>query len=293
MQLGRHAYTAAFVSSILFSSKVILAKWAYQFEVSSTTLLVFRMAFTVPFFLIILAKMNHTKERFQFFTKHWKGYLLCGFLGYFLSSQLDFAGMRYISASLERMVLFTYPALVGLLAWFVHGRRPSARFLWGFVLSYAGILLIFAHDVDSAGPDAWRGVLLVLGASLTFSVYLILVGPLLKQVGNRFFTAINMILSTIMLLLWQAVTSGIHWLGYPWQVYVAGLALALFCTVIPSLLFNYAVRCIGPEKAAAAGMVGPVATVILGGIFLNESIVLLEAVGILIVLGSAVLLKKS
>lgn len=196
---------------------------------------------------------------------------LLGFFGFYLSSYADFLGLRYISAGLERVVLYTYPAMLVLMVAVATRQRPPASTLIALLISYLGVALAVLHDYQLGGSNPLFGVGLVLFSALSFAIYLFRSGPLLMRLGATRVTAYATGFACLMVLSQFAVLRPVAALrSQPWQVQLCGAGMALFCTVIPVWLNGVAVRRIGASRTAIVATVGPVCTLLLAWAFLDE-----------------------
>ena len=142
----------AVVGSIAFSGKAIIVKLAYRHGVDAVTLIMLRMLFALPIFAVMAWWASRGKPPLT--RKDWAGVVGLGFSGYYLASFLDFAGLAYISASLERLILYLNPTLVMLLGLVLYQRRVKAVQIIGMAISYSGVALVFGHEISVLGADA-------------------------------------------------------------------------------------------------------------------------------------------
>ncbi|MDO9483959.1 MAG: DMT family transporter, partial [Hydrogenophaga sp.] len=156
----------ASAGSIAFSGKAIIVKLAYRHGVDAVTLIMYRMLFALPLFLALAWWASRGKAALT--RQDWLGILGLGFTGYYLASFLDFWGLQYISASLERLILYLNPTLVLVLGWVVYKRRITRLQALAMAVSYAGVLLVFGHEADFAGPNAVLGAALVFGSAISY-----------------------------------------------------------------------------------------------------------------------------
>lgn len=267
-----------------FSTKSILIKLAYRHGVDAVTLLALRMGFALPFFLA-MAWIGRNQVQPLLRRDGW-ALLGLGLIGYYLASLLDFLGLIYISAALERLILFLYPTMVLLIsAWLF--RRPVKPREWAaLALSYGGIALVVLPEGFGHQPDLWLGVGLVFGSALAYAIYLVGGGRLIARVGSTRFTAYAMTVSCVAVLAQWTLTRPLSSLQQPWPVYGYGLTMALVATVLPAILLTEGIRRIGASRAALLGAIGPVSTIALGYCFLGENLNLLQILGSsLVVLG--------
>ena len=260
----------AVAGSVMFSAKAIVVKLAYRHGVDAETLLALRMLISVPFFA---AALWWTSRGAAVLTARDHALLLViGLLGYYLASYFDFLGLQYITAALERLILYLNPTLVLLLSVLVL-RRPVTRFdLIALLLSYGGILLVFWHDVRLEADGVALGALLVFGAASCYAVYLVLSGELVRKVGAIRLTAYAMCVATAGVCAQFALTRPLASLAQPEPVLWLSLVNAVFCTVLPVFATMMAVARIGAGSVALAGMAGPVSTIALGYAFLGEPV---------------------
>ncbi len=177
------------LGAVAFSAKAIVVKLAYRHGVDAETLLALRMGFALPFFAVIAWLMQRRAvERISL--HQWFKVTVVGVLGYYAASYLDFLGLQYISAALERLILFLYPTLVLLFAWLFYGRTLRRMQGWALLISYLGIALAFVHDVRLAQANLWLGSVLVFASAVSYAFYLLLGGELLRQLGTLRMTAL-------------------------------------------------------------------------------------------------------
>ena len=281
----------ALLAAVGFSGKAILVKLAYLDHVDAVTLLALRMALSVPFFIGVALWARHKHD--EPLVRHdWMLVLALGLIGYYLSSLLDFLGLQYISAGLERLILFLYPTMTVLLSALIYKRAIGRRTFAAMALCYAGIVLVFMHDAGmKQGGSVLLGALLVFASTLSYSVYLVGAGHAIARIGAMRFTAYAMIVASSATLLQFAVTHPLGALDLPLRVYELSLAMAIFSTVLPVFLLSWAIRHIGSGSASMIGVIGPVSTIYLAHVFLHESISLLQIAGSALVLGGVVMIS--
>lgn len=260
------------LGAVLFATKAIFIKLAYRYDISSISLLGLRMAFSLPFFLGIgYWKSQRDRSRAPLSWKDRSLIVLLGLFGYYLASYLDFLGLQYLSAGMERLILFVYPTLVLLLGWLLLGRRIRAVQWLATALTYAGMALAFSATDLSWGSDVAKGALLVFGSAFTFSFFVLGSGELTPRLGSIRFT--SMALSAAALgVLTHALLSQAPLLGLPLAVYAYGFAIAIIATVLPSYATTEGIRRIGASNAAILGAMGPLATILLEYLVLEESL---------------------
>lgn len=282
----------ALLAAVGFSGKAILVKLAYLSQVDAVTLLALRMLFAVPVFIgiAVWSSYRHAKP----LDKHDRLLVVgLGILGYYLSSLLDFLGLQYISAGLERLILFLYPTMTVILAAVIYRRAIGSKVLGAMALSYAGIALVFLHDVGVREKGLMLGATLVFLSTLSYSLYLVGAGHAIRRIGTTRFTAYAMIVASAACVLQFGMTHPLAALDLPARVYGLALAMAIFSTVLPVFLLSYAIRRIGSGSASLIGSVGPVSTIGMAYVFLGEHISLLQIAGSALVLAGVVIVSMN
>jgi drug/metabolite transporter (DMT)-like permease len=286
-----------FVAAVAFSIKSILIKLAYAYHVDASTLLTLRMGFALPFFLAMAAWSGRRPQHARLTRRQWSLVLALGFIGYYLASYLDFLGLQYISAGLERLTLFLYPTIVVVLSALIFKRRIGVHQALALALSYLGIVLVFAEMVSATSADDgfWIGTGLVFGSALIYSFYLIVSAEIVGTIGPMRFTAYAMSVACALTFVQFALTHSMRALVLPAPVYWHGFVMATVSTVLPAWLMSEGLRRIGANQAALVGSIGPVVTIVLGYLFLNEPMSALQVFGAALVLAGVTLvtMKKS
>ncbi len=274
----------AALAAIGFSAKAILVKLAYASPVDAVTLLALRMIFSVPFFILVALWSRRYQPAAPLVRQDWFAVLALGFIGYYLSSLLDFSGLQYISAGLERLILFLYPTMVVLLSAVLFKRPIGRREIFALALSYAGIVLVFMHDARTPQQGLVLGAALVFVSTLTYSVYLVGAGHTIARIGAIRFTAYAMMVASVATFLQFALTHPASALALPFRVYALGFTMAIFSTVLPVFMLSSGIRLIGSGRTALVGSIGPVATIFLAHWVLGESLSLQQISGAALVL---------
>ena len=274
----------ALVAAISFSAKAVMVKLAYVDAVDAITLLALRMAFSLPFFLIVAAMENRNKRNAALTAKDKFAVVGLGLVGYYLASYLDFMGLQYISAGLERLILFLYPTMVVLISALIFKQRIGRTILFALLVSYAGIALVYIHDMHVLQHDALTGSVLVFGSAWAYAVYLVGAGHTIAKVGATRFTAYVLTVACVACLVQFAVTHTVADLHLPARVYGLGIAMALLSTVLPTFLLAAAMRRIGSTHTSMIGSIGPVSTLFLAYVFLGEQLSLVQISGSILVL---------
>jgi len=282
----------AALGAIGFSGKAIIVKLAYRWGVDAITLLMYRMLMALPFFVLMAwwggrgrPALSRTETR---------AVLGLGFCGYYLASMLDFIGLQYITASLERLILFTYPTLTIVIGVLFMGKRASRRELGALLLSYAGIGLAFAHDLHVAGDShaVWVGAGFVFGSAVSCAFYQAGSEPAIRRMGAARFTALAMLVSTVATLLHFAVSQPLQALAQPAPVYLHAVGMAVFSTVLPVFMTSAAIRRIGAARTALIGTLGPMLTIFFGYWLLAEPMSVWQMMGAGLVLAGVLLVGR-
>ncbi len=285
-------------AAVLFSFKPILIKMIYVYQVDSLTLLAWRMIVSLPIYIIIgyfLFARAH-KQQVETITT-WKKYapkaILVGFIGYYLAALFDLMGLQYVSAQLERLVLFTYPTLVAVLGWLFFQKTISKQMLMALVLSYLGVSLIFIQDWKTMGDNVVLGSALVVLAALSFALYVLLSKPIIDRMGGNAFTVVAMISSSVCILIHFFLRNDYVDLVVPGEVWWMILVMAIVTTVLPTFMIAQGIARIGPDQTALSGTIGPITTSLFAVVLLDESFGLMHLVGLgLVMLAVAVMQRK-
>jgi drug/metabolite transporter (DMT)-like permease len=287
------AFILASIGAILFAAKAIVVKFSYQYGATADVILTLRMVFSLPIFWVaVWWSQRHSSLRPLIRNDIVK---VCGIglLGYFLSAYLDFLGLQYISAGLERVILYLTPAIVLVLSKFLLNKAIDRRQYLAMVVAYLGIILVFMHDIQINESGAVvLGSILVFLAAVVYSFYLIFAGELVGRVGSIRLVALASASATIAACLQSIVLDFNQLFTQSTEVYRLAWINALFCTFIPMVCIMMAVQRIGSSMTAQASTIGPVGTAFLGWYFLSEPISLLQLVGIgVVLLGIAILIS--
>ncbi|UXH80874.1 DMT family transporter [Roseateles amylovorans] len=277
--------------AIGFSGKAIIVKLAYRHGVDAVTLLMLRMLLALPLFLALAwwagrGRPPQTgRERLAV--------LGLGFSGYYLASFLDFAGLAYVSASFERLILYLNPTLVLLLGWLLFKRRVALRQIAALAVSYSGVLLVFGHELSLAGREVWLGAGLVFGSAVAYALYLVYSGEFVQRLGalrlTGLATSVACLLCIGQFLLIRSVGSLAE---LPPAVWWLSVLNALACTFAPVLMVMMAIERVGAGIAAQTGMIGPMSTILMGVLILDEPLTAWIVAGTALVLGGVWLLAR-
>jgi drug/metabolite transporter (DMT)-like permease len=273
-------YGLAAAGAALFSTKAIFIKLAFQDDVNASLMLALRMGFALPFFIGIglWAWMKRKSEaRPQASLRIASLAALTGFLGYYLSALLDFSGLQYISAQLERLVLFTYPLFVMFLGAAFFQQKITRGGILAALVTYLGLAIVFGLDLPEGGRATIIGTAMVLGAAVTFAFYQLVAKGFITALGSALFTSISLTSSGFMCIIHHLVVSG-DFSASPRFIWLSA-ACAIVATVIPSFLINAGMARISPQAVAMISTLSPLITIVLAVWILDEPFTLADAIG--------------
>jgi drug/metabolite transporter (DMT)-like permease len=284
----------AIVGSIAFSGKAIIVKLAYRYGVDAVTLIMYRMLFALPIFAVMAWWASRGKEALT--RNDWLGILGLGFTGYYLASYLDFAGLAYISAALERLILYLNPTLVLILGWLLYKKKMSSKQIGAMALSYAGILLVFGHEINvqavNNSATVW-GALLVFGSAASYAIYLSYSGEMVKRLGSLRLVGLATTVACLLCIAQFAVLRPLSTMVVAPQVLWLSLLNATLCTALPVLAVMMAIERVGAPLTAQTGMIGPMSTILMGVFILGEPLNLWIIAGTVLVLAGVYMVSRS
>lgn len=262
-----------------------MIKLAYRHGVDAVTLLALRMAMAAPFFVAVAWWSSRGGRAVGLTRSDWRAIALLGIVGYYLASLFDFLGLQYITAALERLVLFLYPTFVVLISAALFGRVIVGRDVAALALSYAGIALVFANDLATQQENVVLGAFWVALSALAYAIYLIGNDRMVMKMGSVLFASLAAIVSCAAVLIHFLVVREAHHLwAQPAPVYGLAFLMAIVSTVLPVIFMSEGIRLIGSSHASMLGTVGPVATIFLGLVFLDEPITAIQVAGAALVM---------
>ena len=277
---------------VLFSAKAVMVKMAYQYDIGPVPLLLLRMLFSLPFYAVI-AFLKSPAHPDRISRKDYTWVVIFGMMGYFAASYFDFLGLQYIQASLERIILFLYPTIVLLLSrWFLKVKITRVQ-VGAILVSYLGLIITFWGALGTEGTQVFLGGLLVFLSAITYAGYLVGSGWLIPKFGATVFTSYAMMVSCLCVCLFYALTEDLAavW-GLEVEVYLISVAMAILSTVIPSYLISFAIKGLGAPTFSIIGSLGPISTIVLANIFLDERLTPIQLVGALVVIVGVLLVTR-
>ena len=287
------AIILALVGAIMFSSKAVMVKLSYEYRIDSLSLLLLRMGFSLPIYITIayVNKKNISNKNLS--NRDWCYLVFLGIIGYYFASYLDFVGLQYITASLERLVLFIYPTITTILVAIYFKRKISIYKVIAIIITYIGIGVAFwSKTQDDTQEDFWLGVFLIFASAIIFSIYLVGSEKIIPKFGVQRFTSYCMIVSCLSVLIHFGIKSDVDITSFPWQVYAFGVIIAIFNTVLPSYMMSAAIKTIGSSTTSILSSVGPISVIILGYLLLDEQISYYQISGTLIVIIGVIIMSQ-
>lgn len=277
--------------AVAFSGKAIIVKLAYRHGVDAVTLIMFRMLFALPLFVALAWWAGRGKPPLT--ARDWRMVFVLGFTGYYLASFLDFAGLQYISASLERLILYLNPTLVLAITVLFFRHRVTPRQLLAMAVSYSGVLLVFGHELQVQGADTALGAALVFGSALSYAVYLSLSGEEVRRLGSLRLTGLATTVACLLCIAQFLLLRPLSAAAVAPEVIWLSLLNATLCTFAPVLMVMMAIERIGATLTAQTGMVGPMSTIALGVWLLGEPLNAWIVAGTVAVLAGVWLLARA
>jgi drug/metabolite transporter (DMT)-like permease len=292
-RLVKHGMLFAVLGSITFSGKAIIVKLGYGYGADAITLLMWRMLFALPLFLVMAWWAGRGRSALT--PRDWLRVLGLGFTGFYLASYLDFAGLRYITASLERLILCVQPTLVLLFGWLFLKRRVLRGHILGIAVSYAGVLVVFGQEaLAGQNRSAALGTLLVFLSTVSYAIYLLWSGDVVKRLGSvRLVGLATSVACVLCIVHYLVLRSPQDALAVAPQVIWLSLLNAILCTVVPVWAAMMAVERIGAASAAQIGTMGPIFVIMLGVAILGEPFTAWVAAGAVLVIAGILLFTRA
>jgi drug/metabolite transporter (DMT)-like permease len=286
-------FIITFLGSILFSTKAIIVKKAFaNTHTDALSLLTLRMIFSLPFYIGAAWLASRRAHYDKLTGKQWFQVLGLGIFGYYISSLFDFMGLQYISAGLERLILFLYPTFAVLINAFVFKQKVSRIQQWALLLTYCGIAIAYYGElkIDTANPHFLWGSLLIFMCSITYAIYIVGSGKLIPKVGVTKFTAYAMMAATAGIFIHFIIKNDYTLINSGKSLWVYGILIAVVATVIPSFLISGGIKRIGSNNAVIISSIGPVSTIIQAHFILGEKIFTEQVIGTLLVITGVLLI---
>ena len=286
-------FAITFIGSVLFSTKAIIVKVAFaNTDMDALTLLMLRMVFSIPFYLGAAWLFMNRKDAARITGRQWFYIVFLGLFGYYLSSLFDFIGLQYVTAGLERLILFLYPTFAVLINAFVFGQPVTRIQRMALFLTYTGILVAYIGElqIDIDNPGFLWGSFLIFLCSITFSVYIVGSGRMIPAIGANRFTAWAMIASSLGVFMHFGLEGNMEEAKVAADYWYYGLLLAVVATVLPSFLIAQGMKRIGSSNVAIISAIGPVSTIVQAHYVLGEHIFAAQIAGTLLVIAGVLLI---
>jgi drug/metabolite transporter (DMT)-like permease len=277
----------ALAGVVLFSAKSVFAKMVYEYKVNPVSVIYLRMLIALPLIAIIgfWYEKKHKADNVN-----WKDVaqvVLISLLGYYISSILDFVGLLYVEAAIERLILFLYPTMVIILSAVFMKKKITIYQIIAIVVSYIGLIIAFADKLMIKNSNLfWYGAVLIVLSSLTYAIFLVLSDGLIARLGSTRFTTIAVLTMSIGIILHAMVTGKANIYGYNSQVYINCALMAILSTVIPVYMFNYAIEKLGSSNVSIISCAGPICTLVYSSFLLSERITIFQILGTFVVMGA-------
>ncbi len=286
-----------FAGAVLFSTKAVMVKLAYrEVQIDAISLLMLRMLFSVPFFVAVAWWDSRQEGNTPLSPNNWFWVIVCGLLGYYASSWFDFIGLKYISAALERLILFLYPSFTAFINYFLFRQKLSKRQGWALLITYLGIGIAYYGELqnDYGKEGFFIGSFMIFICAITYAAYLAGSGRLIPKVGATRFNAYAMLAASAGIFLHYLFEKGIGAFAWTGEKVQFGLLLAIIATVLPTFFLTAGMKRIGSNNAAIISSIGPVSTIVQAYFFLGEHIHAPQILGtILVVIGVILIGWKS
>ncbi len=293
LKIDKIGLLCALLGAALFSLKPVLVKMMYAEQVLPEIIMTWRMIFSLPFYIVIgLMVYRQRKNSVSFTPKLIFQISLIGSVGYYLATFFDLLGTLYITAQLERIILFTYPTFVAILGYIFYQEKISLKQLLAMLLAYTGIAVMFGNELKIIGDDTLKGSLLILAAAVAFACYMLFQKSPIKLIGSRLFTSIAMSAASAVIFIHVAFSTGLLFLDISNYGLFLCFVTAILCTVIPSYLLAEAVNRIGSGPTSISIGIGPIFTSIFAVLALGESFTIYHLGGTILVIIGIFLLSQ-
>jgi drug/metabolite transporter (DMT)-like permease len=287
----RRGLLLAGLGAVAFSGKAIIVKLAYRYGVDAVTLIMYRMLFSLPLFVLLAWWAGRRKPGLTW--RDVRTVLGLGFCGYYLASFLDFAGLHYVSASLERLILYLNPTLVLAFGAVVFHRKVTRSQLLALAVSYCGVLCVFGREMSLQGADVPLGASLIFGSAVSYAIYLLYSGEEVKRLGALRLTGLATSVACVICIAQFLILRPVSAMQVPSAVLWLSLLNATLCTFAPVLMVMMAIERIGASLTAQAGTVGPLSTILMAVVLLGEPFTMWIAAGTVLVLTGIWLLTRA
>jgi drug/metabolite transporter (DMT)-like permease len=292
-QLSLAGFLITILGAVFFSTKAIFVKLTFKSTgVDAVTLLCLRMLFSLPFYLLAAWLGSKKRSAVSLTVRQWFYLILLGIFGYYLSSLFDFIGLQYVSAGLERLILFLYPTFSVLINTFLYKTKLNKTQIIALILTYLGIGIAYLGEMkmDTGNPNFYFGSFMIFLCAVTYSFYLVGTGRMIPKVGVTRYTAYAMLAATAGIFIHFLLTKNVQQIPFTPTLIGYSIALAIIATVLPSFLMSNGMKKIGSNNVSIITSIGPVSTIIQAHFFLGEIIILPQIIGTVLVIFGVLLI---
>jgi drug/metabolite transporter (DMT)-like permease len=280
------------IANMCFSTKAVIIKLMYQYHVDTFSVIALRMLLSVPVYIVVAIVLAQRKDNIPLTKRAYLSIGGLGILSYYLSSMLDFLGLQYISAGVERLILFTYPTMVLIISAVFFKKKITPPQYIAMILTYIGVVIAFVAEKGLGDQkNLTLGATLIFTCAFTYSFFVVGTGELAKRYGSMKFTCYAMFAATVPALIQSYIHDGMNIFHFQPEVYTLSIWLAVVATVIPTFLIVEGIRLVGAGNSGIIGFAGPVWTIFLANWLLHEPITALQLVGTAIVLAGVFLIS--
>lgn len=272
----------AALGAVAFSGKAVIVKLAYRYGVDAVTVIMYRMLFALPLFLALSWWAGRGQPALE--RRDWLMLGGLGFCGYYLSSFLDFLGLQYINASLERLILYLNPTVVLCLGLLLFKKKVTRQQWMALGVSYVGVVAVFAHDISVNGADTALGSLLVFGSAVSYALYLAFSGEAVQRLGAMRLAGLATSIAAVLCIAQFFLLRPVSAMGVAPEVIWLSLLNATACTFCPVLLVMLAIERVGAGVTSQTGLIGPLSTIFLSVLVLDEPLTAWMIAGTVLVL---------
>lgn len=273
------------VANMGFSTKAVIIKLMYQYHVDTFSVIALRMLLSAPVYIVVAIVLARRKDNIPLTKKEFWSVAGLGILSYYVSSTLDFWGLQYISAGVERLILFTYPTMVLVISAVLFKKKIGTPQYIAMILTYIGVAIAYVAERGLGDQkNVVLGASLIFTCAITYSIFVVGTGELTKRLGSIKFTCYAMLAATVPGLIQSYIHDGMDIFHFPTEVYTLSIWMVVVATVIPTFMIVEGIRLVGANNSGIIGFVGPVWTIFLANWLLGEPITLMQSVGTAIVL---------
>jgi drug/metabolite transporter (DMT)-like permease len=280
------------VANMGFSTKAVIIKLMYQYHVDTFSVIALRMLMSAPVYIVVAIILAQRKDNIPLTRKELLSVAGLGILSYYISSMLDFWGLQYISAGVERLILFTYPTMVLVISAVLFKKKIGTPQYIAMILTYIGVAIAYVAERGLGDQkNVVLGASLIFTCAITYSFFVVGTGELVKRLGSIKFTCYAMLAATVPALIQSGIHDGMNIFNFPTEVYSLAVWMAVVATVFPTFMIVEGIRLVGANNSGIIGFVGPVWTIFLANWLLDEPITLMQSVGTAIVLAGVFLIS--